>query len=244
MSYFVGSEISSDEIPVSSGSRHHPQMSVRAIRVFLLLLTLHSSLLLTSTLAGSKIFWLPFGFSASATVISYMFTFIILDAIGELFGRNYGKYVIGLGLIGMVLSVLYCQFAIVLPPASFWNHETEFETILGSSWRIWLGGWTGYVLSQYFDLWTFLVLRQFRFGRRSLVARAWVSLLLSQLIDTAVFIVIAFYGTIPLAGTIIGQYGVKLLFSTLAAPLVYTVVFMGRRYIGVSEVQATGEARS
>ena len=55
-------------------------------KLFLLLMTLHGSLLITSTVAGSKLFALPFGLSASATVVSYMLTFVVLDTIAELYG--------------------------------------------------------------------------------------------------------------------------------------------------------------
>jgi uncharacterized PurR-regulated membrane protein YhhQ (DUF165 family) len=82
-------------------------MIERRIKFFLLLMTLHGSLLITSTVAGSKLFALPFGLSASATVISYMFTFVVLDAIAELYGAKFSRLVINLGLIGMALSALY-----------------------------------------------------------------------------------------------------------------------------------------
>jgi queuosine precursor transporter len=90
---------------------------------FIVLMTLHSSLLVTSTIAGSKFFALPLGFSASATVLSYMFTSIILDSIAELYGRQYSRFVINLGLVAMALSTVYFQFAIWLPPAGFWKEQ-------------------------------------------------------------------------------------------------------------------------
>lgn len=70
-------------------------------------MTLHGSLLITSTVAGSKLFALPFGLSASATVVSYMLTFVVLDAIAELYGDKLPRLVINLGLVGMALSALY-----------------------------------------------------------------------------------------------------------------------------------------
>jgi len=195
---------------------------------FLLLMALHTSLLVTSTIAGSKVFALPFGLSASATVFSYMLTFVMLDSIAELYGREYSRLVINLGLIGMALSALYYEFAIILTPAPFWHEQRAFEAILGSSWRIWFGGWIAYLVSQYLDLWSFLKLKKIG---GSLVFRAWVSMLLGQLVDTSIFVTIAFYGTDPVGPIIIGQYLVKVLFATVASPLVSGMVAIGRRVI-------------
>jgi uncharacterized integral membrane protein (TIGR00697 family) len=201
-------------------------------KYFLCLMTLHSSLLVTSTTAGSKVFALPFGLAASATVLSYMLTFVILDSIAELYGRIYSRFVINLGLLGMAISAAYFQFAIMLPPAEFWKEQRALEAILGSSWRIWLGGWTAYVLSQYLDLWGFLKLKDMARGRGSLVFRAWASMLIGQLIDTSIFITVAFYGTDPVGSIIIGQYLTKVVIATCASPLVWVAVVFGRKLMG------------
>jgi len=206
----------------------------RRTQYFLFLMTLHSSLLVTSTIAGSKIFALPYGFSASATVLSYMLTFVILDTIAELYGRRFSRFVINLGLAAMALSAGYFEFAIWLPPASFWKEQQALESILSSSWRIWLGGWVAYLVSQNLDLWSFLKLKQLRVGGASLQLRAWVSMTVGQFIDTIIFITIAFYGTAPLGSTIAGQYLIKVVIATFATPLVSVGVAVGRRFTGTS----------
>jgi uncharacterized integral membrane protein (TIGR00697 family) len=195
-------------------------------------MTLHSSLLVTSTIAGSKIFALPLGFSASATVLSYMLTFVILDTIAELYGRQYSRFVITLGLAGMALSAIYFEFAIWLPPAAIWKDQRALESILGSSWRIWLGGWTAYIVSQNVDLWSFLKLKQLPLGRASLAFRAWVSMLVGQLFDTIIFLTIAFYGTLPVGSVIVGQYLIKVIIATITTPFVSLAVAFGRNFVG------------
>jgi queuosine precursor transporter len=202
------------------------------LKYFLFLMTLHSSLLLTSTTAGSKIFALPLGLNASATVLSYMLTFVILDSIAELYGRSYSRLVINLGLLGMAISSAYFQFAIMLPPAEFWKEQPALEAIVGSSWRIWLGGWIAYILSQYLDLWGFLKLKDVAHGGGSLVFRAWASMLIAQLIDTSIFVTVAFYGTEPVGSIIIGQYLTKAVIATCTSPLVPVAVVFGRKLTG------------
>ncbi len=127
-----------------------------------------------------------------------MLTFVILDAVAELYGRRYSRLVINLGLVGMAVSAAYFQAPIWLPAAPAWPHQTAFETVLNSSWRIWIGGWIAYPLSQYLEVWTFLALKRLGRGSLSLTARAWLSMLVGQFFDTVVFITIAFYGVFPL----------------------------------------------
>jgi uncharacterized integral membrane protein (TIGR00697 family) len=202
------------------------------VRLFLFLMTLHCSLLVTSTIAGAKIFALPFGLSASSTVLSYIATFVILDIIAELYGQLYSRLVINLGLVGMAISAFYFEFAIWLPPATTWQHQAAIEVVLGSSWRIWIGGWTAYLFSQYLDLWSFLRLKDTPIGKRSIAFRAWLSMLFGQFFDTIIFITIAFYGLFPLGATIEGQYMIKIIFASFSAPLVSIGVAVSRQAIG------------
>jgi len=198
------------------------------LRFYLVLMTIHTSLLIASNAAGAKIFALPYGLAASATVISYMLTFVILDTIAELYGRSGSRFVIIIGLASMAISVVFFQIAIVLPPAPFWGNQAGFEGTLGSSWRILLGGWTSYIFSQFLDLWSFLGLKNTRWGS-SVSFRAWISMVVGQFFDTLIFMTIAFYGAIPLTSAISGQYLVKVVFATIATPLVPTLVILGRK---------------
>jgi uncharacterized PurR-regulated membrane protein YhhQ (DUF165 family) len=120
----------------------------RRLTYLLVLMSIHSALLITSTVAGFKVVALPFGVAASATVPSYMLTFVILDTIAELYGRRYARFVINIGLFGIFLSVIYFQFAILLPPFESWVDQPAVEAVLGSSWRIWLGGWASLPLDE------------------------------------------------------------------------------------------------
>ena len=202
----------------------------RKSKFYLVLLSLHTTLLVTNKAAGAKLFALPYGLVASATVISYMMTFVILDIIAELYGREASRFVINIGLVGMALSVALFQFAIYLPAAPGWPDQAAFASTLGGSWRLLLGGWTAYMFGQYFDLWSFFGLKRLRWTS-PLPVRAWISMLVGQFFDTVIFITIAFAGRFPLPQAIAGQYLIKLAFAAAATPLVVLFVRIGRIYI-------------
>ena len=52
---------------------------------------------------------------------------------------------------------------------------------------------------------------------------------MSQLLDSLVFITIAFYGVMPLLPLIFGQWVVKVGIAVLDTPLVYLLVYLLRR---------------
>jgi uncharacterized integral membrane protein (TIGR00697 family) len=203
----------------------------RKTQLLLALMTLHSSLAVTSTIAGAKLFAITTGFFASATVFSYMLTFLALDSIAELFGKEYARFVINVGLLAMALSAIYFQFSIWLPPAPEWHDQPAFQAVFGRSWRIWLGGWTAYIVSQYLSLWSFVALRKISFQNWWLSFCAWASMLLGQLVDTLVFLSIAFYGTDDFGHLLVGQFTVKIIVVTFATPFVSLVVAIGRKFI-------------
>lgn len=201
-------------------------------RAFVYLMTVHSAALVASNAGGSKIVALPGGLAASATAISYIMSFVILDSIAEVFGRAYSRMVIHVGLLAGLVSVVFFELSIALPPAPFWHNQTGYALTLGSTPRILVGGWSAYLLSQYLDLFSFLSLKATRLGGRFLWLRAWVAMALSQLVDTAIFVTIAFYGIVPLGSTLVGQYLIKMAFATVATPIVYLFVGLGRAMLG------------
>lgn len=101
-----------------------------------------------------------------------------------------------------------------------WQAQSGFESVFGSTWRYIVGGTIAYGVSQYFDVWAFHFLKE-RFGGRLLCVRNNASTLVSQLIDTSIFVVIGFAGVAPLAPLIMGQFLLKALLAVFDTPFVY-----------------------
>ena len=116
--------------------------------------------------------------------------------------------------------------AIQLPSAPFFQMQTEFESILSGSFRIILASLISYLISQNLDVFVFHKLKE-KHGESKLWLRNNLSTVLSQLFDTSIFILIAFYGTMPfgaLLGLIATQYAFKFIFALIDTPLVYLFV--------------------
>jgi uncharacterized integral membrane protein (TIGR00697 family) len=103
-----------------------------------------------------------------------------------------------------------------------------FETMMMATPRIWLGGIVAYGVSQILNVTIFSRLK--REGGSMLWLRAGVASILSQIVDTLLFITIAFYGEFPIANLLMGQMLAKVVLSAiLVPPLIYLFVGLGRR---------------
>ena len=200
-----------------------PQSTNSRIQLLILLAFLHSGFLATGNAAGSKLIAIG-PLSASATVFIYALSFLITDIVSELFGRQIANLFVWFGIAIMIIETAIFQLAIWTPPAAFFETQAAYEAVLGVSWRFLVAGVTAYFISQFFDVFIFLYLRKithFRF----LWLRINISSIISLLIDSLIFIVIAFAGTVPHLGPIIlGQYAIKVIIALLDTPIIYAVV--------------------
>jgi uncharacterized integral membrane protein (TIGR00697 family) len=117
--------------------------------------------------------------------------------------------------------------AILLPVAPFADNQDMFEAILGNSFRVVYASLVGYICAQSWDVWIFHKIKNRHIKKHgSERGGRWirnnVSTMTSQIIDTAIFITIAFIGTVPNIFTMIeSQYLIKLIYAALDTPFFY-----------------------
>lgn len=156
-----------------------------------------------------------------AAVFIYALTFTLIDLINERLGKQGAKKVIYSAFAANLLLAAYCQFAIWMPPASFYRGQQAFAGVLGATPRIVFASLVAYLISSLIDAEVFAWWRE-RVGRGKW-ARVLCSNAVSTLIDSILFISIAFYGIMPLYPLIGGQYLVKMAITIISIPLIYLV---------------------
>jgi queuosine precursor transporter len=137
------------------------------------------------------------------------------------------------GFVPLIASMLLATLVLALPAAHDMAPErlAAFETVMGSTPRIWIGGLIAYGTSQFLNVTIFSWLR--REGGGLLWLRAGVASILSQIVDTFLFISISFYGVFPIGQLLIGQMLAKVVLSVLLVPpLIYLFVGFARRLDG------------
>lgn len=166
-----------------------------------------------------------------AAVIIYVFTYPILDVITETYGKKYARRTVFAGLIAQAFALLFIYIAIHFPAAPFYEDQASFELIFAGSFRVTLASLIAYIVSQNADVFIFDALKK-RHGTKKLWVRNNASTMVSQLLDTTLFITIAFLGTMPLGallGMIISQYIFKFIVAIVDTPIVYALVALVRR---------------
>lgn len=172
------------------------------------------------------------------TVESGIFAFLLLivlsSALAELYGAALARQVVRFGFVPLIAAMILIRVVIDwVPPAPVWPHQAAFALILGQGARMQFAGLCSYGVSQLLNVAVFA-----RSGAaRRLLLRAWLASVLSQMVDTVIFITIAFWGVpgadgraLPLGAMMASQIVAKLVLSTLMVPvLVWLAVQLGRR---------------
>ena len=187
----------------------------------ILLNVLFITSLVTSNVLSGKIVLLFGALTVPAAVVAYPLTFLMTDVIGEIWGKQEANRTVLYGIACQLLSLLMIGLAILLPVAPFADNQAAFTSVLGSTFRVVAASLIAYLCSQTWDVWAFHRIRDTYIRRHgSVKGGRWIwnngSTMTSQLIDTAVFITLAFYGTVPnLFSMILSQYAVKLIYAAL-----------------------------
>lgn len=159
-------------------------------------------------------------FVVPAAIVAYPLTFLMTDVIGEIWGKKQANTTVRIGLICQLSSLVLIGAAILLPVAPFANNQAEFSSILMSTFRVVLASMVAYVCSQTWDVFIFHRIKDKSSNNKWI--RNNVSTMCSQIIDTAIFITIAFWGTVPsIIAMILSQYFIKVCYAVLDTPFFY-----------------------
>ena len=161
------------------------------------------------------------GLVIPAAVVAYPLTFLMTDVIGEIWGKEQANKTVKLGFICQLISLALIGLAILLPVAPFADNQAEFQSIMGQSFRVVGASLVAYLIAQFNDVLIFHKLKDKTNGKHKWL-RNNVSTMTSQLLDTAIFITIAFIGTVPNIWVMIAsQYLIKCIYALLDTPIFY-----------------------
>lgn len=158
----------------------------------------------------------PLGVEAG--IFAFLPLVAISSAVAEAHGRAAADSLVRWGFLPLVAAILLIRFVLALPPAPFMEPErvAAFDRVLGQSSRLMFAGMIAYGVSQSLNVAVFTRLRQ---GTRLMWLRAGVAGVLSQAVDTVLFITIAFWGVAPIDRILPGQLLAKVVLSALVVPL-------------------------
>jgi uncharacterized integral membrane protein (TIGR00697 family) len=172
-------------------------------------------------------------FIAPAAVLVYASTFLMTDILSELFGKEKARLAVWTGFIANLVMLVSILIAVrwSASPVMDPGLASSFDAIFGFAPRVIAASMAAYLVSQHHDVWAYGFWRE-KTGGRHLWLRNNASTMASQLIDTVIFISLAFYAVLPnsvLMQMMVGQYAIKLLIAALDTPFMYLAVAAARR---------------
>jgi uncharacterized integral membrane protein (TIGR00697 family) len=141
-------------------------------------------------------------FNMTAGVLLWPLVFIMSDIINEYFGRNGVKLFSYIASVLIAYAFIMVYVSIKTVPATFWltkqtpdgviNMQQAFGAVFGQGLWIIAGSLVAFLIGQLVDVYAFHHIKK-RTGEKALWLRATGSTLISQLVDSFVVLVIAFY---------------------------------------------------
>lgn len=169
--------------------------------------------------------------AVEAGIFAFLLLVVTSSAIAELHGRAVANRLVQIGFVPLIVSLLLSIVVLAVPASPEMDpaRRDAFQLIMSGTPRIWLGGIVAYGISQTLNVTIFSALKG-KEGGRLLWLRAGIASILSQIVDTLLFVTIAFLGVFPIGQLLAGQMLAKVTLSAvLVPPLIYVFVALGRR---------------
>ena len=159
------------------------------------------------------------GLVVDGGTLIYAVTFTLLDLIHERQGKRGAQKVVVAAFAANLLLAAYVHLTIWLPYPSFYEGQASYQQVLGATPRIVAASLTAFFLASLVDTEVYAWLKTRIDGYR------WIPVLGSNavgtLLDSVLFISLAFYGRYPLLPLIVGNYTIKMTVTALSLPLIY-----------------------
>jgi queuosine precursor transporter len=197
-----------------------------------------TSMILVNTL-GTKITTI-FGIRVSVGIFFMPLLFLITDIVGEVFGRKTSSLFVNISTVMLLFMFIMMGLCIILPPNPNWPLQDAYVSIFGSSMRMTIASLISFIVAQHIDVLAFSFLKKVT-KKKHLWIRNNVSTMLSQFLDTTIFMFIAFYHineryTAAFIFSLIIPYWLfKVLFALLDTPFCYLGVWWFKKGLAASE---------
>ena len=174
-----------------------------------------------------------FGLQTSLGVIFYSSIFFATDVLSENYGKEAANKAVRMGFAVSVIVLLMMSLALLYQPStrpetaaySASIHEA-FATIVNFTPRFIFGSLLAYYISQHFDVWAFHKIKSWT-GERWLWLRNNGSTLSSQVVDTTIYSLVAWWGIVDLK-TALALGAAKYVFKAVIAAIDTVFIYWAR----------------
>lgn len=179
--------------------------------------------LLISNILAAKQFVLFEGVTMTCAVIVFPITYILSDLISEVYGYKWSRIICYMAFAANVLMVLCFEISIATPAPDYWTNQEAYATVLGSVPRVLIASLLAFVIGDFVNDKVFARMkRKHNNELKGFNARAIASSFCGEIIDSAIFLPLAFVGTMPAKTLLImgvTQVTIKVTYECLILPV-------------------------
>lgn len=170
-----------------------------------------------------------FGMSQTLGNILFASTFLVTDILSEVSGREKANQAVNIGVLTSICFIIVSRSWFLFTPNSEDFMSASIREVFSNTPRMMLVGLIVYAIVQRFDVWAYhwwwqLTEKKFGDKRKMLYLRNNASTLISQLLNTILFTVGAFWGiydTQTLVSIVLSSYVIFIFTSLADTPVVY-----------------------
>lgn len=194
----------------------------------LVLTVIFVSAYMIANVITSKQVLLPFGITMTGAVLVFPITYILSDLFSEVYGYRWSRITCYLAFAMNLFMVLVFTLAIATPPPDYWTDQEAFRTVLGNTPRILAASLTAFVIGDFVNDRVFRKMKEKHpDDHKGFGARAILSSFCGELVDSLIFLPLAFIGTMPIKTLVymtILQVFIKTGYEVVILPLTRFVV--------------------
>lgn len=135
-----------------------------------------------------------FGLQATLGNIVYATSFLATDILSENYGKRSAARAVGIGFFALIVMTVFMNLALLFRPGAEDFAHDALVVIFSLMPRIAAASLGAYVISQAHDIWAYHFWKRLFPSYRHIWLRNNLSTLVSQLLDTLVFTLVAFVG--------------------------------------------------
>lgn len=180
-----------------------------------------------------------FGMEMTLGNVMFASTFLVTDILSELYGKETAKKAVYLGIATSAIFILLSSSWLLYTPNQNDWATASIRTIFSHTPRLMFVGIIVYALVQLFDVWAYhkwwsYTTKKFGDSKKFLWLRNNVSTMTSQLINTILFTLGAFWGVYSfqtLISIMISSYLIFIVTSLADTPFVYLARYLSNKSI-------------
>ena len=191
-----------------------------------------SSLLISNVITAKQI-QLPLGITTTSAIIIFPITYILSDLFSEVYGYKWSRQTCYFAFLMNVLMVIVFELVILTPSPSYWHNQEAFAAVLGSTPRVLTASLVAFVAGDFVNDKVFRKMKARHNDIQGFELRARTSSFVGGVVDSGLFIPIAFIGTMPFENMItmgITQVAFKIGYEILILPLTKLIVNKTLKY--------------